>query len=92
MKLAEFSVKNSLLVNLISVFIILIGFVSLMGMRRDAFPNVEYDIVTITTIYPGATTEDVEKLVTIPLEEEIKGISGIEKQSRGPAGFGYAPG
>ncbi len=78
MKLANFSVKNSLLVNMVSIFIFIIGTYSMFQMNREAFPSVSYDIVTITTIYPGAPAEDVEKLVTIPLEKELKGISGID--------------
>jgi len=74
MRLANFSVKNSLLINLLSVFIILVGFYCMCQMNREAFPSVSYDIVTVTTVYPGAPSEDVEKLVTIPLEKEIKGI------------------
>ena len=79
MKLAEFSVKNSLLVNLLSFLIIVIGIFSVFHLRKEAFPQVDYDIATITTIYPGAPAEDVEKLVTIPIEKEIKGISGIKE-------------
>nr|CAI78512.1 heavy metal efflux pump [uncultured bacterium] len=77
MKLAEFSVKNSLLVNLLSLFIIVVGFNAMVHLKREAFPRVDFDIVTITTVYPGAPAEDVEKLVTVPLEKELKGISGI---------------
>jgi len=78
-KLAEFSVKNSLLINLISVFVILVGCYSMFQMRREAFPPVDYDIISVTAVYPGAPTEDVEKFVTIPLEKEIKSVSGLEK-------------
>ena len=79
MKIATFSVKNSLLLNLISVFIVLIGTYSMLQMQREAFPAVDYDIVTVTTVWPGAPTEDVEKFVTIPLEEEIESVSGIQE-------------
>ncbi|MCA9398896.1 MAG: efflux RND transporter permease subunit, partial [Candidatus Omnitrophica bacterium] len=79
MKIAEFSIKNSLLVNLVSVFIILVGLYAMMNLRREAFPQVEYDILTVTTVYPGAPTEDVEKFVTIPIEKELKAVSGLEK-------------
>ena len=79
MKLAEFSVKNSLLVNLLSVFIIVVGFVAMVQLRREAFPPVDFDTVTITTVYPGAPAEDVEKLVTTPIEKELRGISGIKE-------------
>ena len=81
MKLAELSVKNSLVVNLISAFIIVIGIVSMFQLRREAFPPVDFDTVTITTAYPGAPAEDVERLVTIPIEKELKGISGIKEMT-----------
>ncbi|MDP8213291.1 MAG: efflux RND transporter permease subunit [Candidatus Zapsychrus exili] len=79
MKLASFSVKNSTLINLLSVLIIFMGMFAMFGLRKEAFPQVEYDIVTVSAVYPGAPAEDVEKFVTIPLEKEIKGISGIKE-------------
>ncbi|MFC1703580.1 efflux RND transporter permease subunit [Candidatus Omnitrophota bacterium] len=81
MKLAEFSVKNSLLVNLISGFIIIVGIIAMVQLRREAFPPVDFDAVIITTVYPGASPEDVEKLVTTPIEKELKGISGIKEMT-----------
>lgn len=78
MKLASLSVKNSVLINLISFLIIVVGIFSMFHLRKEAFPQVDYDIMTITTFYPGAPAEDVEKLVTIPIEREIKGISGVK--------------
>jgi len=66
---------------MISVLIIFVGIYSMFNLKKEAFPPVDYDIVTITTLYPGAPTEDVEKLVTIPIEKEIKGISGIKEIS-----------
>ena len=79
MKLAQFSVKNSLLVNLISAFIIIVGIYSMFNIRRELFPPVAFDTVTVTTTYPGAPAEDVEKFVTIPIEKEIRGISGVQE-------------
>lgn len=80
MKIAEFSVKRSLLVNLISVFILIAGFYTLYiyKIRREAFPDVSFDKVIVTTSYLGAAPEEVEKLVTVPIEKEIKGVDGIE--------------
>ncbi len=81
MKIADFSVKHSLLINLISVFILIAGFLTLFvfKIRREAFPQVSYDIVIVSTVYPGAAPEEVEKLVTIPIEKELKGVDGIER-------------
>ncbi|MFA5060613.1 MAG: efflux RND transporter permease subunit [Candidatus Omnitrophota bacterium] len=81
MKLTEFSIRNSLLVNLISVFIWTMGIIAMFNVNRDAFPNVSMDVLTVTTVYSGAPAEDVEKLVTIPLENEIKGVSGIKEMT-----------
>jgi len=81
MNIAEFSVKRSLLINLISVFILIAGFLTIFvfKIRREAFPDVSYDIVIVNTVYPGAAPEEVEKLVTVPIEKELKGVDGIER-------------
>lgn len=83
MKISEFSVKNSLLINLVSVFILIAGIYTLFvyKIRREAFPDVSYDMVVINTIYPGSPPEEVEKLVTIPIEKELKGVAGIEEMT-----------
>lgn len=81
MSISEFSVKHSLLVNLISVFILIAGFFTLFvyKIRREAFPEVSYDMVVVNTAYLGAPPQEVEKLVTIPIEKELKGLDGIEE-------------
>ncbi|MFC1709555.1 efflux RND transporter permease subunit [Candidatus Omnitrophota bacterium] len=78
MKIVDFSVKHSLFVNLLSMFLIVAGIVSLFQLRREAFPNISFDKVTISTIYKGASAEEVEKLVTSKLEREIKEVDDIE--------------
>ncbi|MCP5468185.1 MAG: efflux RND transporter permease subunit [Deltaproteobacteria bacterium] len=79
MKLAEWSVKNSLLVNLLTLFIMFVGAWSLFTIKREAFPNIKFDIVQISTVYPGSTPEQVEKLLTIPLEKELKEVDDIKE-------------
>ncbi len=79
MKLAEWSVKNSLLVNLLTVFILVAGTLSVFTLNREAFPNINLDIVEVRTIYPGSTPEQVEKLLTIPIEKELKEVSDIKE-------------
>lgn len=83
MKLSEFSVKNSLLINLISVFILLAGLYTfyIYKIRREAFPEVSFDKVVVTTTYRGAPPEEIEKLITVPLEEELKGVDGVKEMS-----------
>lgn len=81
MKISEFSVKHSLLINLISLFILIAGFYTLFiyKIRREAFPEVSYDIVVVSAAYPGAPSQEIEKLVTLPIEKELKGVDGFEE-------------
>jgi len=83
MKISEFSVKHSLLINMISIFILISGFFTLyvFKIRREAFPDVSFDMVVVNTVYTGAAPEEIEKLVTVPIEKEIKGVDGIEEMS-----------
>ncbi len=79
MSLPRFSVNQSLFVNLISAMIIVIGIFVLLGMNREVFPNVSFDMVTISTTYPGATPIDIEKLITVPIERELKEVDGVDE-------------
>ena len=67
----EFFAKRHLLAYLITVMTILLGAVSLLTIRRDIFPQVEYGLVVITTRYSGASPEDVELNVTNKIEDEL---------------------
>lgn len=79
MKWIEFSVKNSLVVNLLAVFVTVAGLLTALSMNREAFPLFSFDIVSINTRYPGATPEEVEKLITQPIEEELRSIADLDK-------------
>ena len=79
MSLPKFSVNQSLFVNLISFMIIIVGLIVVFGLNREVFPNVTFDIVSVATSYPGATPQDVEKLITIPIEKELKEVDGIKE-------------
>lgn len=79
MSLPKFSVNNSLFVNLVSVIVIIIGVMVVAGMNREVFPNVAFDMVSVTTFYPGSTPEDVEKLITTPIEKELKEVDGVKE-------------
>lgn len=75
----EFFLERSLLVNLLTVMILVLGAISLYGLQKETFPAVEFDVILVRTGYPGSSSEDVEKLVTIPLEREIKSVDGIKQ-------------
>jgi multidrug efflux pump subunit AcrB len=78
-RLIEFFVKQKIFSDLISVFIIVVGVACMLLMKREAFPNIKFDTIIVNTIFPGATPEQVERLITNPLEIELKEVDGIKK-------------
>jgi len=77
----QFWSKQHVFVNL-SAFVVLVwgGYVALT-VTKEAFPQFDFDVVFVQTVYPGATPEEVESLVTIPLEREIKTVDGIDEMN-----------
>jgi multidrug efflux pump subunit AcrB len=67
------------LATLIMVAIVVLGLNTLRTIKRDQFPEVDLGEVVITTTYPGASPEDVELNVTNKIEDQLKGIRGIER-------------
>lgn len=70
--------KQKKLALVFTIFIIALGLNSLTSIQRDKFPNVDLDILTVTTVYPNASPEDVELNVTNKIEKELKSVNGIK--------------
>ena len=70
---------QKLLVNLVVVIIVLAGSSTFSGINRESIPDIKFDMVTITTIYPGASPNDAEELISIPIEKKLRSISDLEK-------------
>ena len=75
----EYFLNRSIFVNLLSLLLVVVGGYIGFSMNREAFPNIDFDVVSVVTIYPGASPEEVEKLVTNPLEEAIKEVDGLDE-------------
>jgi HAE1 family hydrophobic/amphiphilic exporter-1 len=70
--------------------IVVFGLVTIGSVKQELFPNISFPIVSITTIYPGASAEVVDQDVTAPVEHAISGIQGIESsQSTSAEGFAF---
>jgi multidrug efflux pump subunit AcrB len=77
--LANWSVNNRVAVNLIMMFIIVAGLLTVMNMRREVFPQFALDMINISVPYPGASPAEVEEGICIKIEEKIKGIEDIAR-------------
>jgi len=78
MNLPEFSVRHSIFGNMLTLVVLVAGVLIVSQMRREVFPEISLDVVTITTAYPSASPEEVEDLITIPIEDALKDIDGID--------------
>ncbi len=78
MHVADFSVRNSFFVNLLMAAILFGGLLLSFSLPLELFPSVKLEMVTVSTSFPGSSAEDVENLVSIPVEQQIKNISGVK--------------
>ena len=78
MNIPRFSVRNSVLVNLVMILMVISGFYALSKLPRELIPNIDMNWVFIITPYPGASPEEIEKLITKPIEDEIENIEKID--------------
>ncbi|MFH2201562.1 MAG: efflux RND transporter permease subunit [Elusimicrobiota bacterium] len=77
--LFRFFARQHVFTNLVAFFVLLVGTVLAFTITKEAFPQIEFDIMLITTPFRGAAPEEVEQLVTVPLERAVKGIDGIDR-------------
>lgn len=78
MHISEFSVKQPVLVNLLVILFLVAGIFTYSYMTKEKFPDVSLGEVWVYTEYPGVSPEDIEKLITIPIEDELVSIEGID--------------
>jgi multidrug efflux pump subunit AcrB len=75
----EFFLRRSIFGNILTVLLIGWGIYVGLTINREAFPNIDFDIVLVTTVFPGASPEEVEKLITNPIEDQLKSVEGIKE-------------
>jgi multidrug efflux pump len=79
MNITDLSIRHRLTVYVLIVFILVAGVGSYTSLPRESFPEVEIPLIVVYTGYLGASPEDVETLLTRPIETELKGVTGIKE-------------
>jgi multidrug efflux pump subunit AcrB len=77
-KITQFFLQNTRLTIISLILLLVLGLASALFLKTTGFPKIEIKTALIVTIYPGASSETVNRDVTIPLEGKIKGIEGVE--------------
>jgi len=81
MNLADLAIKRPTFITCIVILMLSIGLISMSRVGVDLFPDITLPVVTVTTSYPGAAPNEIETLISKPLEDEISTISGIKRLS-----------
>ena len=71
-------IKRPVLSTVISIVIVLLGFIGLVSLPIEQYPNIAPPNIVVMTSYPGADAETVKNAVVTPLEESINGVEGMD--------------
>jgi hydrophobic/amphiphilic exporter-1 (mainly G- bacteria), HAE1 family len=78
-KLSDTSIKRPIFTAMIMMAVLVFGAVMYNRLSVDLFPKVDFPIVTVTVLYPGADPETMETKVADPIEEAVNSLSGIDQ-------------
>ena len=74
---SSWAIEHKTVIYVIMSLFFILGISSYFTMPREAFPEINDTKVFVSTVYPGNTAEDIERIVTDPLEEALKGVSNL---------------
>src|SRR5712671_3377047 len=89
MIISDFAIKRPMITVVTMVALVVFGLFALWRLQTDEFPDIQQPVVLTFIPYPGASPEGVEREILKPVEDAIKGISGVDK-IYGTATDGYA--
>ncbi len=78
MGLSSLSVKRPITFFMVFIALVGIGLVAFVGLKMDLYPQLELPIVAVITTYSGASPEDIESLITRPIEETIATVENLD--------------
>ncbi len=78
MNIANVSIRQPVLIAMLMLALIVVGFVGYTRLPVDLMPNISAPYVSVTTVYPGAGPDQVERDVSEPLEEALGSLNGVK--------------
>ncbi|MBE9543379.1 MAG: efflux RND transporter permease subunit, partial [Proteobacteria bacterium] len=71
--------QNHVAANLLMIFLLVAGIFTGLTMKIEVFPETDLDIISISTVYSGASPSEVEEAILRQIEENVAGLAGIER-------------
>ncbi|MFZ5475828.1 MAG: efflux RND transporter permease subunit [Myxococcota bacterium] len=78
MNLSDVAIRRPVFTMMVSLAVLVFGFLSLGRLPTDLYPPVDFPFMTVTVVYPGAGPQDIERDITDPIEDAVAGIEGID--------------
>lgn len=78
-KVIEYFIKYPVAVRVFIIFFVLFGFLGFFSMKSSFFPLTDSEIVTISAVYPGASPQEIEEGVVVKIEDNLKGLVGVDR-------------
>ncbi len=75
--MSSWAINNKTTIYVIMILILFLGVGAYFAMPRESFPEIHETKIYISSVYPGNTAEDIEKLITDPLEDKLKTVSNV---------------
>jgi multidrug efflux pump len=75
--LSSWAIDNKTIIYIVMGLILVLGISAYFSMPRENFPEIIETKIYVSTVYPGNTAEDIEKLIVDPLEDRLKNVSGV---------------
>ncbi|MBC7363347.1 MAG: efflux RND transporter permease subunit [Candidatus Aminicenantes bacterium] len=79
MTLSEFSIKRPIFVTMLTLVVMVLGFISLSRLPIDLMPDITYPTLNVSTSYPNTAPEEMEQIITRPIEEALSSVPGVEE-------------
>jgi multidrug efflux pump subunit AcrB len=77
--LSSWAIQNKTTIYMMMAIILFLGISAYFNMPRESFPEIKETKIYVSSVFPGNTAEDVEKLITTPLEDKLKTVSNVVK-------------
>lgn len=78
-RLIQYFIENHLVSNLLFALVVAAGIYSWYDIRKEEYPDFTFDVVSVNTAYPGASPQEVEQAITLPLEHELSDLAYLKR-------------
>src|ERR1043165_8221928 len=78
-KLSSWAIDNRTAVYILTIIITLAGLMAYNNLPKEQFPEIKLPQIIVQTVYPGTSPENMENLVTKPIEKQVQNLTGVKR-------------